>query len=52
MKMSTKESHMVVKRTSHAGYTVPGLTLQDGHKVGAILQARLHALNEDRKSVV
>jgi starvation-inducible DNA-binding protein len=46
MKMPTKESHMVVKRTSHAGYTVPGLTLQDGHNVGAILQARLHALND------
>ncbi|MHA7304691.1 Dps family protein [Arthrobacter sp. TMN-49] len=37
---------MVVKRTAHAGYTVPGLTLQDGHKVGLLLQARLHALND------
>ncbi|ALE92038.1 DNA polymerase [Arthrobacter alpinus] len=37
---------MAVKRTKHAGYTVPGLSLQDGHKVGALLQARLHALND------
>lgn len=37
---------MVVKRTHHAGYTVPGLSLQDGHKVGGLLQTRLHALND------
>ncbi|PYI64727.1 DNA starvation/stationary phase protection protein [Arthrobacter livingstonensis] len=37
---------MVVKRTTHAGYTVPGLSLQDGHDVAAILQPRLHALND------
>lgn len=27
-------------------YTVPGLTLKDGHKVAAALQDRLHALND------
>jgi len=37
---------MVVKRTHHTGYTVPGLSLQDGHRVGALLQVRLHALND------
>jgi len=37
---------MVVKRTLHAGYTVPGLSLQDGHKVAELLQSRLHALND------
>lgn len=37
---------MAAKRTAHAGYTVPGLSLQDGHQVAALLQARLHALND------
>ncbi|MET4001724.1 MULTISPECIES: Dps family protein [Arthrobacter] len=37
---------MVTKRTAHAGYTVPGLTLQDGHKMATLLQPRLHALND------
>ncbi|MBA2561280.1 MAG: DNA starvation/stationary phase protection protein [Propionibacteriales bacterium] len=33
--------------TSTAGkFTVPGLTLEDGHKVAAALQDRLHALND------
>jgi len=27
-------------------YTVPGLSLDDGHQVGRTLQARLHALND------
>lgn len=29
-----------------AQYTVPGLSLEDGHKVGDLLQLRLHALND------
>lgn len=29
-----------------AKYTVPGLELEDGHRVGEILQLRLHALND------
>lgn len=29
-----------------ATYTVPGLELEDGHRVGEILQLRLHALND------
>lgn len=37
---------MVVKRTSRAGFTVPGLSLQDGHKLAGLLQIRLHALND------
>ena len=37
---------MVVKRTSQSGFTVPGLSLQAGHQVAAILQYRLHALND------
>ena len=37
---------MTPKKTSHTGYTVPGLTLQDGHRVAELLQPRLHALND------
>jgi len=31
---------------NEASYTVPGLTLKDGHQVATALQARLHALND------
>jgi starvation-inducible DNA-binding protein len=37
---------LVSKNTSKAKFTVPGMPLKDGHKVGAILQDRLHALND------
>lgn len=37
---------MVSKNTSNAKYTVPGLSLTDGQKVGTLLQDRLHALND------
>ena len=37
---------MVAKKKSAAQYTVPGLTLKDGSTVAAILQGRLHALND------
>lgn len=37
---------MATNNTTHAGYTVPGLSLEDGHKVGDTLQMRLHALND------
>lgn len=37
---------MATKNTTHAGYTVPGLSLADGHEVGDTLQMRLHALND------
>jgi len=37
---------MAAKNGSTAGFTVPGLKLKDGHEVGAILQHRLHALND------
>ncbi|MBM6622015.1 DNA starvation/stationary phase protection protein [Micrococcaceae bacterium RIT802] len=37
---------MATKNTTHAGYTVPGLSLEDGHQVGDALQMRLHALND------
>lgn len=37
---------MVSKNTSKAKYTVPGLSLSEGHKVGDLLQGRLHALND------
>ena len=37
---------MAKKNTSHASYTVPGMTLTDGHKVADSLQMRLHALND------
>lgn len=37
---------MATKNTTHAGYTVPGLSLEDGHQVGDTLQMRLHALND------
>ncbi|WP_019148439.1 Dps family protein [Timonella senegalensis] len=32
--------------SSKSNYTVPGLTLKDGHKVAKTLQMRIHALND------
>ncbi|PYI37287.1 DNA starvation/stationary phase protection protein [Arthrobacter psychrolactophilus] len=37
---------MVAKKTSTAKFTVPGLSVKDGHQVAVILQGRLHALND------
>lgn len=37
---------MTPNKAKHSGYTVPGLSLHDGHKVAALLQSRLHALND------
>lgn len=37
---------MTPKKTARSGYTVPGMTLEDGHKVAEWLQSRLHALND------
>lgn len=37
---------MVSKDTSKSNFTVPGIPLKDGHKVAALLQDRLHALND------
>lgn len=37
---------MAKKNTTHANYTVPGLSLEDGHKVADSLQMRLHTLND------
>lgn len=37
---------MAKKDATHANYTVPGLSLADGHKVADSLQIRLHALND------
>jgi len=37
---------MAGKNGSKAGFTVPGLKLEDGYKVGETLQQRLHALND------
>jgi starvation-inducible DNA-binding protein len=37
---------MAAKNGSKAGFTVPGLSLEDGHKVAETLQLRLHALND------
>lgn len=37
---------MVSKKSSRAEYGVSGLSLKDGHAVAAILQGRLHALND------
>ena len=37
---------MAAKDRSKAGFTVPGLSLEDGYKVGETLQMRLHALND------
>lgn len=37
---------MVSKKTSIAKFTVPGLSLTDGHKVATILQRRLHPFND------
>ncbi|RZU62201.1 Dps family protein [Zhihengliuella halotolerans] len=32
--------------TNDSRFTVPGLSLEDGHRVGAALQERLHTLND------
>lgn len=37
---------MAAKDRSKTGFTVPGLTLKEGHEVGEALQMRLHALND------
>ncbi|MEE1621899.1 DNA starvation/stationary phase protection protein [Zafaria sp. J156] len=37
---------MASKNARIAGFTVPGLSLKDGHQVGEALQLRLHALND------
>lgn len=34
------------KKTANAAYTVPGLSIEDGHRVAELLQGRLHALND------
>ena len=34
------------KKTANAAYTVPGLALEEGHRVAELLQGRLHALND------
>ena len=34
------------KKTASAAYTVPGLALEEGHRVAELLQGRLHALND------
>lgn len=36
----------MTSNTSESKYTVPGLSLEEGHKVAAALQDRLHALND------
>lgn len=33
-------------KTANAAYTVPGLSIEDGHRVAELLQGRLHALND------
>lgn len=37
---------MAAKNTARTGFTVPGLSLEDGRKIATILQGRLHALND------
>ena len=37
---------MATRKPNTAGFTVPGLTLEDGHKIAEVLQARLHSLND------
>lgn len=37
---------MVSKKTSIGKFTVPGISLKSGHEVAAVLQTRLHALND------
>lgn len=37
---------MATKKTSTANFTVPGLSIKEGHQVATILQDRLHALND------
>lgn len=46
--MATSKTTISEKLSSaaNAAFTAPGLALADGHRVGEILQRRLHALNE------
>ncbi|MGB9033825.1 MAG: DNA starvation/stationary phase protection protein [Paeniglutamicibacter sp.] len=37
---------MAAKNTARTGFTVPGLSLEDGRKIATILQGRLHSLND------
>ena len=37
---------MAAKTTSNAGFTVPGMSLANGHKVANALQMRIHAFND------
>ncbi|RKQ33119.1 Dps family protein [Kocuria tytonis] len=37
---------MAKKSTKNADFTVPGLSIEQGHAVGQLLQQRLHALND------
>ena len=42
----TKKSAGSKSSTATSGYTVPGMQIDDGHEVAAILQERLNALND------
>lgn len=45
--MATKaKSTRTSSKSAEGSFTVPGLTIKDGHEVAAILQGRLHALND------
>lgn len=44
--MSPTTPSRLSDRTSAGSYTVPGVDLEDGHKVAALLQDRLNALND------
>ncbi|MGD9956525.1 MAG: hypothetical protein AB7V23_10700, partial [Candidatus Nanopelagicales bacterium] len=35
-----------VSSSADAPFTVPGMTVDDGHEVARLLQGRLHALND------
>ncbi|EMR00518.1 Dps family protein [Paeniglutamicibacter gangotriensis] len=37
---------MAAKNSNYAGFTVPGLTLDNGHQVADALQMRIHAFND------
>jgi starvation-inducible DNA-binding protein len=41
-----EEASMAAKTSSNAGFTVPGMSLANGHKVAQALQMRIHAFND------
>lgn len=44
--MATKKKTSGSNKSGASSYTIPGLTIKDGHKIAQVLQERLDALND------